>query len=51
VVLINTAGALMSAGMADTFEAGIEMAARAIDEGRANEKLVKLVEFTRKASA
>ena len=51
VVLINTAGALMSAGMADTFEAGIDMAANAIDEGKAKEKLESLVAFTQKESA
>jgi anthranilate phosphoribosyltransferase len=46
VVLINAAGALMSAGITDTFEAGIDMAAVAIDEGKASEKLSRLVEFT-----
>lgn len=46
VVLINAAGALMSAGIADTFESGIEMAASAIDEGKAIEKLSRLIEFT-----
>jgi len=51
VVLINTAAALMSAGLADTFESGIDMAAAAIDEGKASEKLAKLVEFTQNNSA
>jgi anthranilate phosphoribosyltransferase len=51
VVLINSAGALMSAGMADTFESGIDMAAKAIDEGKASEKLARLVEFTQNTSA
>jgi anthranilate phosphoribosyltransferase len=46
VVLINTAGALISAGMADSFESGIDLAASAIDAGKASEKLSQLVEFT-----
>jgi anthranilate phosphoribosyltransferase len=50
VVLINAAAALMSTGMADTFEGGIEMAATAIDDGKAEEKLTRLVEFTQKSS-
>jgi len=51
VVLINSAGALMAAGMVDTFQAGIDMAAAAIDQGKASEKLSKLVEITNKTSA
>jgi anthranilate phosphoribosyltransferase len=51
VVLINAAAALMSTGLVDSIESGIEMAAASIDDGKATEKLAQLVEFTQKESA
>ena len=47
VVLLNAAAALMAAGMTENLKDGIEMAAAAIDEGKASRKLTELVEFTR----
>jgi len=46
VVLINSAGALMAAGKADDFKAGIKMAANAIDSGAAKDKLEGLIQYT-----
>ena len=46
VVLINSGAALMSAGKADSLKDGIEMAAAAIDDGKAKEKLDELIEYT-----
>jgi len=50
VVLINSGAALMVAGKADNLNAGIEMAAVAIDSGAAKAKLAELVEFTNENS-
>jgi len=47
VVLINAGAALMAAGKAGDLKAGIEMAAAAIDQGKAAEKLDALVAYTR----
>jgi anthranilate phosphoribosyltransferase len=46
VVLINAGAALMASGKAENIKAGIEMAAAAIDDGKAMEKLDALVEYT-----
>ncbi len=46
VVLINSGAALAAAGKADDIKAGIEMAAAAIDDGKAKEKLDELIEYT-----
>jgi len=46
VVLINSAAALMAAGLAHNLEKGIEMAKTAIDSGVAMDKLKALAEFT-----
>lgn len=50
VVLINTGAALMAAGKAEDLKGGIEMAAAAIDEGKAAQKLEALVEYTQENS-
>jgi anthranilate phosphoribosyltransferase len=47
VVLLNAAAALIAAGRADTFEAGIRLAGESIDSGAARGKLEALVRFTR----
>jgi anthranilate phosphoribosyltransferase len=47
VVLINAGAALVAAGKADTLKDGIGMAAAAIDQGRATEKLDALIAYTR----
>ncbi len=47
VVVLNSAAALIVAGLSPDFEAGIEMAADSIDGGRANKTLERLVEFTK----
>jgi anthranilate phosphoribosyltransferase len=46
VVLINTGAALMAAGKAADLKSGIELAAMAIDNGKAAAKLKELVEYT-----
>ncbi len=51
IVLVNAGVALRAAGVASTFEEGIEKAAEAIDSGAAREKLLAFVEFTRNVSA
>ena len=47
VVLLNSAAALAATSMVENLRDGIEMAASAIDEGKASRKLSELVEFTR----
>jgi anthranilate phosphoribosyltransferase len=47
VVLINAAAALTAAAKAADFSDGLSMAAAAIDEGRALEKLNQLIQYTR----
>lgn len=47
VVLLNAAAALTATGMTENFKEGIEMAAAAIDQGKASRKLGELIEFTR----
>lgn len=49
VVLLNAAGGLMAAGLADGFPAGIDLARRALDGGVALDKLEAFVESTRAA--
>ncbi len=46
VVLINAGAALMTAGKAGDLKNGIEMAAAAIDDGKAAEKLDALIAYT-----
>ena len=46
VVVVNAAGALMAAGIEESFPAAIERAAAAIDSGAARAKLDALVKFT-----
>ncbi|WP_125257305.1 anthranilate phosphoribosyltransferase [Brevundimonas fluminis] len=46
VVLLNAAAALLVADRADTLRAGAELAAAAIDDGRAAQALARLVEAT-----
>mgnify|MGYP000447626346 CR=1 FL=1 len=48
VVLLNTSLALVAAGLAGDFRAGVEQAAKAIDSGAARDRLRALVEFTRR---
>jgi anthranilate phosphoribosyltransferase len=46
IVLLNGAYALVAAGLAADVDAGIEIAAKAIDEGRAAKTLASLVRMT-----
>jgi anthranilate phosphoribosyltransferase len=46
VVLMNASAALVAAGKAKDFKAGVKLAAESIDSGRAAEKLLKLIEIT-----
>jgi anthranilate phosphoribosyltransferase len=46
VVLLNAAAALMAAGRAENFEAGLRLAAASIDSGAARAKLGRLIAFT-----
>ena len=43
IVLLNAGAALHAAGSADTIEKGIELARRAIDEGKAMERLQAMI--------
>lgn len=47
VVLLNASAALVSAGKAEDFQAGVAMAQDTIDSGKASEKLETLIRFTR----
>ncbi len=46
MVLLNAAAAFMAAGNCDNFNDGIAMAAKAIDSGKARQKLDDLIDFT-----
>lgn len=46
VVLINAGAALMAAGKANDLKTGIDMAAAAVDEGKATDKLEGLIAYT-----
>ena len=46
IVLVNAAFALVAAGAAENLEAGVKLAASAIDSGKALEKLERLKELT-----
>ncbi|MBF0225784.1 MAG: anthranilate phosphoribosyltransferase [Desulfobacterales bacterium] len=46
VVLINSAAALIAAGIAKNFDEGIKLAAESIEAGKAYDKLEKLIRFT-----
>jgi len=48
IVLVNTAAALVAAGLADDFREGVAMAADSIDSGAALAKLEQLAAFARK---
>jgi len=47
VVVMNAAAALVAAGVAENFRSGAELAVAAIDSGAAQEKLARLVQFTK----
>ncbi len=46
IVLLNAAAALIAGDKAQTFKQGVQMAAQAIDSGKALEKLNQLIEYT-----
>lgn len=46
IVLMNAAAAIIAGGKAKTFEDGIDVAGRSIDEGRAKESLRKLIDIS-----
>jgi anthranilate phosphoribosyltransferase len=50
IVLVNAAAALRAAGVAQSFEEGMQQAAAAIDRGAARDKLRAFVEFTQRAA-
>ena len=50
MVLLNAAAALVVAGVAPKIDAGIAMAAKAIDSGAAKSKLANLVAFTQEGA-
>ncbi len=50
VVLLNAAAALVIAGKVDNFASGKEMAAGAIDSGKALDKLERFIVMTQKMS-
>jgi len=47
VVLANAAAALVAAGKAQDFHGGVELAAKSIDSGAAQERLARLIAFSR----
>ncbi|MGH9631460.1 MAG: anthranilate phosphoribosyltransferase [Bryobacteraceae bacterium] len=47
VVLVNASAALVAAGTAPDYRAGVRMAAQAIDSGAAYERLERMIDFTR----
>lgn len=50
IVLMNTGGSLLVAGKAESFSAGVELAAKTIDSGKAAETLDKWVGFTQQCT-
>lgn len=46
IVLLNTAAALLVAGKADDLKSGVKIAAKAIDSGKAKEKLAAWIELS-----
>jgi anthranilate phosphoribosyltransferase len=50
-VLLNAAAALYVAGAAPTLECGVEMAAEAIDSGRAREQLARFIALSNEAAS
>lgn len=46
IVLVNAAAALVAAGRAGDWKSGVDLAAAAIDEGKAQAKLEELVRYT-----
>lgn len=48
ITLLNAGAALYVAGLADSHQAGIDMAAVAIDSGAARQKLMELIDLTKK---
>jgi anthranilate phosphoribosyltransferase len=51
VVLLNAGAAIYAAGVAPELEAGIGLAAKALDSGAAAKKLEELITFTRQFAA
>ncbi len=51
IAILNSAAALIVAGKADDLRSGAEMATASIDEGRAGERLRKLVELSNSGAA
>jgi anthranilate phosphoribosyltransferase len=51
IVLLNAGAAIYVAGVADSLQAGIDRARRAIAKGEARQKLDEYVAFTKKAAA
>jgi anthranilate phosphoribosyltransferase len=47
MVLLNASAAFIASGLCDNFKDGIKIAANSIDSGKAQDKLDKLIEFTR----
>ena len=50
VAVLNTAGALIVAGIVDDFQSGIQKAIETIDSGKAKKKLADLIEYTKEGS-
>jgi anthranilate phosphoribosyltransferase len=46
IVLANASAALVAAGKAEDFRAGVALAAESIDSGAASDRLTRFVEFT-----
>ncbi|MDP8923423.1 MAG: anthranilate phosphoribosyltransferase, partial [Chloroflexota bacterium] len=51
VVLLNAAGGLVVSGLANDLEAGVQLAAEAIDSGRAREKVQQVAEVSQALKA
>ena len=46
IVLVNSAAVLVTAGLAENFQAGMALARESVDSGRAQEKLARFIRFT-----
>jgi len=46
IALINAAGALVVAGLADDLKEAVELATKTVDSGKAAEKMAQLIKFT-----
>ena len=49
IILLNSAAGIIAAGLADDFSSGVELAQKAINDGKAINCLEKLIEISNRA--